>query len=283
MDSTINMVASSEMIPTPSVAANPSSSVVTESPMEVIAHLEQQIKELNLLVTQYQAAYQNLPPDARQKGPMSHSFPTSSELNQRDHFTTFQQTQSASLTHSTQDTPLVYIFASQKAPTITHHAPPVYTYVTAPFVTKAYEFHRQDVNHYVKIENYAKSIDAEMMNRKMKSLEDAMRGLCRFDSSQSMRYEELCTFPEVEFPPGYKILKFEKFNDLANAFVDHYKFHVEIAPDRIFITKLKPKSTECFREYVIRWREESARVHPPMEESEMITYFIQVQDLEYYE
>ncbi|KAH0669375.1 hypothetical protein KY285_023535 [Solanum tuberosum] len=45
-----------------------------------------------------------------------------------------------SLTHSTQDTPLVYTFAPPKAPTVTHHAPSVCTYVTAPPVTKAQEF-----------------------------------------------------------------------------------------------------------------------------------------------
>uniref|UniRef100_M1DJL7 Uncharacterized protein n=1 Tax=Solanum tuberosum TaxID=4113 RepID=M1DJL7_SOLTU len=122
MDSTINTVASSEMIPTSSVAANPSASVAIESPMKVIAHLEQQIGELNLL-----------------------------------------------------DTSVLYTFAPLKAPMVTYHAPPMYTYVTAPPVTKAQEFHRQDVNHYVEIENDAKSIDAEMMSRKMKSLEDAMR------------------------------------------------------------------------------------------------------------
>ncbi|KAG5575587.1 hypothetical protein H5410_055721 [Solanum commersonii] len=109
-----------------------------------------------------------------------------------------------------------------------------------------------------------------MINRKKKSLEDVMRGLCGFDSSQSVRYEELCTFPEVELPP-------------ANAFVDHYKFHVEITPDRTSITKLKPKSTKCFQEYAIHWRKDVARVHPYIEESEMITYFIQAQDSEYYE
>ncbi|KAH0748063.1 hypothetical protein KY290_027295 [Solanum tuberosum] len=110
MDSTINTGPSSEMIATPSVAVNPSTSVATESPMEVIARLEQRIGERNLLVTQYQAASQNLPPDARQKGPMPPSFPSSSGLDQGNHFTTFQQTQSASLTHSTHDTPLVYTF-----------------------------------------------------------------------------------------------------------------------------------------------------------------------------
>ncbi|KAG5597104.1 hypothetical protein H5410_038336 [Solanum commersonii] len=144
MDPTINTVASSEMIPTPSGAANPSASVATESPMEVIARLERQIGELNLLVAQFQAASQNPPADARQKGPMPPSFLTSSELNQGDHFTTFQQTQSASLTHSTHNTPPVYTFTPPKVPTVTHHAPPVYTYVTAPPVTKAQEFQRQD-------------------------------------------------------------------------------------------------------------------------------------------
>ncbi|KAG5597242.1 hypothetical protein H5410_038474 [Solanum commersonii] len=89
MDSTINTVVSSKIIPTSSVAANPSASVATKSPMEVIAHLEQRIGELNLLITQYQAASQNLPHDAHQKRPMQPSFPTSSELNQGDHFTTF--------------------------------------------------------------------------------------------------------------------------------------------------------------------------------------------------
>ncbi|KAG5598720.1 hypothetical protein H5410_030090 [Solanum commersonii] len=128
MDSTINTVASFEMIATLSVAFNPSASVATESPMEAIA-----------------PASQNLPPDAHQKGPMPPSFSTSSELNQGDHFTTFQQTQSASLTHSTHDTPLVYTFTPPKAPTVTHHAPPVYTYVTVAPVTKAQEFHRQDL------------------------------------------------------------------------------------------------------------------------------------------
>ncbi|KAG5621987.1 hypothetical protein H5410_007205 [Solanum commersonii] len=105
--------------------------------MKVIARLERQIGEMNLLVAQYQAASQNLPPNARQKKPMPPSFSTSSELNQGDHLTTFQQTQGASLTHSTHDTPLVYTFAPPKAPTVTHHAPPVYTYVTPPPVTTA--------------------------------------------------------------------------------------------------------------------------------------------------
>ena len=156
MNSTVNTFASSEMISISSIAANPSSLVATESSMEIIARLERQIGEQNLLVTYYQPAFQNLPPDARQKGPMPPSFPTSSEFNQGDHFTTFQQTQSASLSHLTLDTHLVYTFSLAKDQKAKHHAPIVYTYVTTPPVTKAQEFHRQVVNYYVEIENDAK-------------------------------------------------------------------------------------------------------------------------------
>ena len=74
--------------------------------MEVIARLERQIDELNLLVSQYHAASQNHPPNARQKGPIPPVYSNFIEFYQGDHFATFQQTQSASHTNSTQDTPL---------------------------------------------------------------------------------------------------------------------------------------------------------------------------------
>uniref|UniRef100_A0A3Q7I296 Uncharacterized protein n=1 Tax=Solanum lycopersicum TaxID=4081 RepID=A0A3Q7I296_SOLLC len=163
------------MIPTSSIEANPSASVATKSLIEVIDCLERQISTLNLLVAQYQDASLNQPTDARQREPMPHVYPTSSEFHQGDHFATIQQTQSASLTNLTQDTPFVYTIAPSKNLTIIHHTPPVYTYVTAPPVTKTPVLHRLDINQYIEIEGDGKSIDSEMMNKKMKSLEDAMR------------------------------------------------------------------------------------------------------------
>ncbi|KAG5616935.1 hypothetical protein H5410_016759 [Solanum commersonii] len=153
--------------------------------MKVIAHLEQRIGELNLLVTQYHATSQNLPPDACQKGPMSPSFPTSSELNQGDHFTTFQQTQNASLTHSTQDTPLVYTFAPPKAPTVTHHAPQCIFMSLLHLLPRLRSFTAKMLTTMLKLKMIQKSTNFEMMSRKMKNLKDVMRGLRGFDSSQS--------------------------------------------------------------------------------------------------
>ncbi|KAM3232798.1 hypothetical protein P3L10_018157 [Capsicum annuum] len=45
-----------------------------------------------------------------------------------------------------------------------------------------------------------------------------MRILRRLGNSQSVKYKELCAFLEIEFPPGYKIPKFEKFDVSENPF-----------------------------------------------------------------
>ncbi|KAG5629126.1 hypothetical protein H5410_000843 [Solanum commersonii] len=93
---------------------------------------------------------------------MPPSFPTSSELNQGDQFTTFQQTQSASLTHLTQDIPLVYTFAPPKSP----------RYGNTSCSTSVHLHH---CSTYYQGLGVSSSI--------LKSLEDVMRGLRGFDSS----------------------------------------------------------------------------------------------------
>lgn len=57
----------------------------------------------------------------------------------------------------------------------------------------------------------------------MKILQVSMRGLCGFDSSHSVIYEEIVHIPQFEFPPTYKIPKFENFNGSGNPF-----FHLKI-------------------------------------------------------
>lgn len=48
------------------------------------------------------------------------------------------------------------------------------------------------------------------------------------------------------------------------------------------MTKLEKKRNESFREYGFRWREQAARVDPPMKESEMMDYFLQALEPTYY-
>ena len=60
-------------------------------------------------------------------------------------------------------------------------------------------------------------------------------------------FNQSLTGKALEWYSKQHVTKWRTWDDLANAFVDHYKCHVEIFPDRISITKLKPKSTECLR------------------------------------
>lgn len=175
------------------------------------------------------------PPRVRENMPIPPPFPNLDGLNRENQFTTPQPIQNVPLTHSvTQNAPLPSTVAPPKVQytqlthdaTNTQQVSPIYTYATVPPMTQTPGPCRLDVDHYVEAEKEAKADDDEMINRKLKSLEDAMRGLRGLGTNQSVKYEELCAFPEVEFPPGYKIPKFEKFDGSGNPFF-HLKLYCE--------------------------------------------------------
>lgn len=72
--------------------------------------------------------------------------------------------------------------------------------------------------------------------------------------------------------------KWYTWDDMAHAFVRHFQYNLDIIPDRASLSKITKKPSENFREYGIRWREKVSRVNLPMEESEMVDYFLQAQD-----
>ena len=84
-----------------------------------------------------------------------------------------------------------------------------------------------------------------------------------------------CSVKALEWYSKQDATKWHTWDDLAKAFMDQHRFHAEITHDRISIRKLKQNAFELFREYAIRWRKEAYKVHPPMDEQEMITHFIQ--------
>ncbi|KAM3357045.1 hypothetical protein P3S68_023759 [Capsicum galapagoense] len=77
--------------------------------------------------------------------------------------------------------------------------------------------------------------------------------------------------------------KWNNWDDLANEFVQQFQYNMELIPDEKSLTGIKKKNTESFREYAIRWREQAARVKPPMKESKIVEVFIQAQDETYYQ
>ncbi|KAM3374837.1 hypothetical protein P3S68_013551 [Capsicum galapagoense] len=77
--------------------------------------------------------------------------------------------------------------------------------------------------------------------------------------------------------------KWISWDDLANEFVQQFQYNVELIPNEKSLTNMKKKSTETFREYAIRWREQDARVKSSMKESKIVEVFIQAQDGTYYQ
>ncbi|XP_059281345.1 uncharacterized protein LOC132035043 [Lycium ferocissimum] len=78
--------------------------------------------------------------------------------------------------------------------------------------------------------------------------------------------------------------KWRSWGEMAQEFMDRFRFNTETVPDRFYLMKLERKSTETFREYAMRWRAEVATVQPPMAESEMTMLFVQsLKDATYYE
>jgi len=69
---------------------------------------------------------------------------------------------------------------------------------------------------------------------------------------------------------------------LAQDFACHFQYDLEIIPDCLSLTKIEKRSGESFREYGFRWREQAARVDPPMKESEMVDYFLQALEPTYF-
>ncbi|XP_070015464.1 uncharacterized protein [Nicotiana sylvestris] len=72
------------------------------------------------------------------------------------------------------------------------------------------------------------------------------------------------------------------WDDLAQTFACHFQYNLDIILDRLSLMKLEKKHNESFREYGFHWREQAARVDPPMKESEMVDYFLHALEPTYF-
>ncbi|XP_070057361.1 uncharacterized protein [Nicotiana tomentosiformis] len=73
------------------------------------------------------------------------------------------------------------------------------------------------------------------------------------------------------------------WDDMAQTFVKQFQYNIDIAPDCNSLSNMKKKPTESFREYVIKWMEQVARVKPPMNNHELITIFLEAQEPDYFQ
>ncbi|WMV34385.1 hypothetical protein MTR67_027770, partial [Solanum verrucosum] len=152
--------------------------------------------------------------------------------------------------------------------------------------------------------------EQEEMLKKMKSIEQQMKSMQGLGGHKSVTFKDFCMFPNVHLPPGFKTPKFDKYDgnsdpiahlkrycnqhrdqeishwhiwdDMAQDFVRQFQYNVDIVPDRNTLSNMRKKPNESFREYAIKWREQAARVKPPLDEQELVDIFIEAQDPDYF-
>ncbi|XP_010324801.2 uncharacterized protein [Solanum lycopersicum] len=72
------------------------------------------------------------------------------------------------------------------------------------------------------------------------------------------------------------------WDDMAQDFVRQFQYNVDIMPDHNTLSNTRKKPSKSFREYAIKWREQAARVKPPLNEQELVDIFIEAQDPDYF-
>ncbi|XP_058784596.1 uncharacterized protein LOC131659422 [Vicia villosa] len=72
------------------------------------------------------------------------------------------------------------------------------------------------------------------------------------------------------------------WRDLVEAFIKHYQYNVDMAPNRTQLQSLVQGSKDSFKEYDQKWRELAAKVQPPIAEREMIDMFTSTLSGHYY-
>ncbi|XP_019256985.1 PREDICTED: uncharacterized protein LOC109235362 [Nicotiana attenuata] len=165
-------------------------------------------------------------------------------------------------------------------------------------------------------EKTAKTHEQEEITRKMRSMEQSLKNIQGLSGQKSVSYADLCMFPHVHLPLGFKTPKFEKYDghgdplahlkrycsqlwgsggkeELLMAYFGEslvgialewqFQYNIDIARDMNSLSNLKKKSSESFREYAVKWREQAARVKPPMDKTEMVSVFLQAQEADYYQ
>jgi len=77
--------------------------------------------------------------------------------------------------------------------------------------------------------------------------------------------------------------KIKTWKDLVDAFLKHYKFNLETAPDRTILMAMKKENRESMRAYAQIWRDKATYVQPPLMDTKMVMLFANTIQSPYYE
>nr|XP_018633547.1 uncharacterized protein LOC108948730 isoform X2 [Nicotiana tomentosiformis] len=85
------------------------------------------------------------------------------------------------------------------------------------FATQQEQYHSPEYHSYLfdlpaKIEKPAQTMAQEEIAQRMKSLEQRLKNMQGLAGQKCFAFKDLCMFPNVRLPLGFKTLKFEKYD-----------------------------------------------------------------------
>ncbi|XP_070050128.1 uncharacterized protein [Nicotiana tomentosiformis] len=171
-------------------------------------------------------------------------------------------------------------------------APDTQYYVPEPTFKVADPYsHAPRFEPLVETEKPSRNVEQDEMFRKVKSLEQSLKNMQGIGSQVSVAYKDLCLFPDVQLPAGFKMPKFDPYDGHGDPVAHLRGFCSNMrgagGKDELlmayFSQSLSGAALEWYtRQDTSRWREQAARVYPPMEEDEMVEYFLQALEPTYF-
>ncbi|XP_070055314.1 uncharacterized protein [Nicotiana tomentosiformis] len=109
-----------------------------------------------------------------------------------------------------------------------------------------------------------------------------MRSVRGKDELLMAYFSESLSGEALEWYTRQDVSKWHAWDDMAQDFVQHFQYNIDIVPDRSSLSKMEKKLEESFREFGLGWREQAALVSPPIDEEEMVKLFLQAQGPTYF-
>ncbi|XP_070043808.1 uncharacterized protein [Nicotiana tomentosiformis] len=187
-------------------------------------------------------------------------------------------------------------------------APDTQYYVPEPTFKVADPYsHAPHFEPLVETEKPSRNVEQDEMFRKVKSLEQSLKNMQGIGSQVSVAYKDLCLFPDVQLPAGLKMPKFDPYDGHGDPVAHLRGFCSNMSgaggKDELLMAYFSQSLSGAALEWYTRqdtsrwytwddlaqdfarhfqWREQAARVYPPMEEDEMVEYFLQALEPTYF-
>ncbi|XP_070022950.1 uncharacterized protein [Nicotiana sylvestris] len=96
-----------------------------------------------------------------------------------------------------------------------------------------------------------------------------MRSVCGKDELLMAYFSKSLSGEALEWYTRQDVSKWHAWGDMAQDFVRHYQYNLDIIPDCSSTSQIEKKPEESFGEFWLKWNEQVARVSPPIDKKDV--------------